>query len=220
MSKLIYYVAATMDGYIATKNHELGWLEAFTLSDDATPYDIFYQGIGSAIIGAGTYEWIMENTAGHWPYQNIPCFILSSRNLSIPANINAVVVQCSVEKTAVEKTVVQQIAEDDFATKQIATKQIATKQVATKYIAAKQIAAKAKTAAKGKNVWVIGGGETAAFFADAGELQQLFITTVPVFLGSGIRVLPVNHLVQAVPQTQRFLSNGAVETIMDIKPMT
>ncbi|MCC8368081.1 dihydrofolate reductase family protein [Xenorhabdus sp. PB61.4] len=178
MSKLIYYVAATMDGYIATENHELGWLETFALSDDATPYETFYQGIGAAIIGAGTYEWIMKNTAGHWPYQNIPSFILSSRNLPVPAEINAVITHDS----------------------------------------ASEIAAKARAAAKDKDVWIIGGGETAAFFADAGELQQLFLTTVPVFLGSGIRVLPVNHLIEAVPNKQRLLSSGAIETIMDIKP--
>ncbi|WP_047684623.1 MULTISPECIES: dihydrofolate reductase family protein [Xenorhabdus] len=177
MSKLVYYVAATMDGYIATENHELGWLETFTLSEDATPYEKFYQSIGAAIIGARTYEWIMKNISGHWPYQNIPSFILSSRNLSIPAEINAVVTHDS----------------------------------------AHQIVTKAKAAAKGKDVWLIGGGKTAAFFADAGELQQLFITTVPVFLGSGIRVLPVSRSIQAIPNQQRFLSSGVIETIMDIK---
>lgn len=37
LSKLVYYVAATMDGYIATQQHKLDWLESFTLGDDATP---------------------------------------------------------------------------------------------------------------------------------------------------------------------------------------
>ncbi|MDC9589077.1 dihydrofolate reductase [Xenorhabdus sp. XENO-10] len=93
MSKLIYYVAATMDGYIATENHELGWLYDCPLSDDATPYEEFYQNIGAAIMGAGTYEWIMENAKDEWPYQDIPAFILSSRNLTISADINAIVTQ-------------------------------------------------------------------------------------------------------------------------------
>ncbi|MBI6547757.1 dihydrofolate reductase family protein [Xenorhabdus lircayensis] len=176
MSKLIYYVAATMDGYIATENHELGWLYDCPLGDDATPYDAFYQGIGAAIMGAVTYEWIMKNSSGEWPYQNIPSFILSSRYLTISADINAVVTQGNP----------------------------------------KNIAAKAKTAAKGRDVWVIGGGKTAASFADARELQQLFITTVPVFLGSGIPVLPVNQAIHATSNKQRFLRSGAIETVMDI----
>ncbi|WP_340613948.1 dihydrofolate reductase family protein [Xenorhabdus thailandensis] len=179
MSKLIYYVAATMDGYIATKNHELGWLYDYPPGDDATPYDEFYQNIGATIMGAGTYEWIMKNAAGEWPYQNIPSFILSSRNLTIFSDINAVVIQDNP----------------------------------------KNIAAKARDAAKGKDVWIIGGGKTAASFADAGELQQLFITTVPVFLGSGIPVLPVNQAIHVTPNKQRCLRSGAIETIMDIKLM-
>ncbi|MDC9581056.1 hypothetical protein PSI15_05620 [Xenorhabdus sp. PR6a] len=71
-------------------------------------------------------------------------------------------------------------------------------------------------AAKGKDVWVIGGGKTAASFADAGELQQLFITTIQVVLGSGLPVLPVSQTVYVTPNKQRCLRNGAIETIMDI----
>ncbi|MDX7999385.1 dihydrofolate reductase [Xenorhabdus sp. Reich] len=177
MSKLIYYVAATMDGYIATKDHELDWLYEFTLGDDATPYDDFYQGIGAAIMGAETYEWIMKNSASDWPYKDIPSFIISSRGLSIPAGINAVITQESP----------------------------------------KSIAAKARVAAKDKNVWVVGGGKAAAYFADAGELEQLFITTIPVFLGSGVRVLPTNKNIKVIPTMQKLLQSGAIETLMDIK---
>ncbi|WP_340618982.1 dihydrofolate reductase family protein [Xenorhabdus entomophaga] len=70
MSKLIYYVAASMDGYIATENHALDWLYACSPGDDATPYDEFYQDIGAAIMGSETYEWILKNTSGEWPYKN------------------------------------------------------------------------------------------------------------------------------------------------------
>lgn len=56
MSKLIYYVAASMDGYIATQDHELDWLTNFILGDDATPYDDFYQSIGAVIMGDKTYK--------------------------------------------------------------------------------------------------------------------------------------------------------------------
>ncbi|MFK3818291.1 hypothetical protein ACI2KG_17080 [Pseudomonas sp. NPDC089407] len=47
MSKLVYYVAATLDGYIATQQHTLDWLENFTLGNDATAYDDFYQTVGA-----------------------------------------------------------------------------------------------------------------------------------------------------------------------------
>ncbi|ERT12373.1 dihydrofolate reductase family protein, partial [Photorhabdus temperata] len=81
MPKLIYYVAATIDGFIANNTHVLDWLDEFVLGDDATPYDDFYQGIGAVIMGSGTYEWIMANSSDDWPYKNIPAFVLSHRTL-------------------------------------------------------------------------------------------------------------------------------------------
>ncbi|WP_350307445.1 dihydrofolate reductase family protein [Photorhabdus viridis] len=82
--------------------------------------------------------------------------------------------------------------------------------------AAGDIAAVAKKAANGNNVWLVGGGKTAAYFAEAGELQQVFLTTIPVFLGTGIEVLPVNEKVSVTSKTQRFLRSGAIETLLDV----
>ncbi|WP_421080722.1 dihydrofolate reductase family protein [Serratia fonticola] len=177
MSKLIYYVAASMDGYIATQAHELDWLTNFILGDDATPYDDFYQSIGAVIMGGKTYSWIMENAHGDWPYKDVPAFILTSQDLAIP------------QGTGISK--VSGNAND--------------------------IARHAKLAAKGKDVWVVGGGNSAAFFADAGELDQLYITTIPVFLGEGIKILPVNRSVVVTPVTSRFLQSGALESVLTIR---
>ncbi|MEV6600434.1 dihydrofolate reductase family protein [Actinoplanes sp. NPDC051346] len=46
------------------------------------------------------------------------------------------------------------------------------------------------TAAKGKNVWVVGGGELAGAFADAGLLDELILGVAPVTLGAGAPLLP------------------------------
>lgn len=45
-------------------------------------------------------------------------------------------------------------------------------------------------AAKGRNVWVVGGGGLAAQFADAGLLDQIVVGVAPVTLGSGAPLLP------------------------------
>ncbi|NDL00377.1 dihydrofolate reductase family protein [Photorhabdus bodei] len=176
MPKLIYYVAATIDGYIANKNNELDWLYEFMLGDDVTPYDDFYRGIGAVIMGAKTYEWIMTNSPDDWPYKNVPAFVLSHRALSTPEGLNI---------TITNETV-------------------------------RAIAARAKKEANGKDVWLVGGGKTAAHFAEAGELQQIFLTTIPVFLGEGVEVLPVSEKVHVIPKTQRFLRSGAIESLLDI----
>jgi dihydrofolate reductase len=44
--------------------------------------------------------------------------------------------------------------------------------------------------AKGKNVWIVGGGELAGAFADAGLLDEIILGVAPVTLGGGTPLLP------------------------------
>ena len=44
--------------------------------------------------------------------------------------------------------------------------------------------------AGGRNLWLVGGGRLAAQFADAGLLDELWLTYMPVVLGGGHPVLP------------------------------
>ncbi|MGE0968590.1 dihydrofolate reductase family protein (plasmid) [Klebsiella sp. WOUb02] len=176
MSGLVYYVAASLDGFIATHQHALDWLNNFTLGDDATPYDDFYQTVGAVIMGGTTYCWIIENFRGEWPYKNVPVFVLTRQFLPTPQELN----------------------------------------IATVSGSATDIATLAKSVAADKKVWVVGGGKTAAFFADAGELSQLQITTIPVFLGSGIPVLPADRLIYVKPVSHRILKSGATEIVLQI----
>jgi dihydrofolate reductase len=46
--------------------------------------------------------------------------------------------------------------------------------------------AKRLRAEKGKNIWVMGGGEIAAAFLDAGELDEIVLHVIPVLIGEGI----------------------------------
>ena len=45
-------------------------------------------------------------------------------------------------------------------------------------------------AAKDKNIWIVGGGELAGAFADAGLLDELILGVAPVTLGAGAPLLP------------------------------
>lgn len=56
-------------------------------------------------------------------------------------------------------------------------------------------------AAAGKNIWVVGGGELAGQFADAGRLDELILGVTPVFLGSGAPLLPRRLLSDRVKLT-------------------
>jgi len=45
-------------------------------------------------------------------------------------------------------------------------------------------------AAGGKNVWIVGGGDLAGQFADAGLLDDVLVTIAPVTIGAGAPLLP------------------------------
>lgn len=45
-------------------------------------------------------------------------------------------------------------------------------------------------AARGKNLWIVGGGDLAGQFADAGLLDEVIVCFAPVTLGGGAPLLP------------------------------
>jgi dihydrofolate reductase len=45
-------------------------------------------------------------------------------------------------------------------------------------------------AAGGKNLWIVGGGDLAGQFADAGLLDEVIVCVAPVTLGAGALLLP------------------------------
>jgi dihydrofolate reductase len=54
----------------------------------------------------------------------------------------------------------------------------------------RDVHAKMTEAADGKDLWVVGGGDLAGQFADAGLLDEIIVYIAPVTLGSGAPLLP------------------------------
>ena len=48
-------------------------------------------------------------------------------------------------------------------------------------------------AARDRNVWIVGGGDLAGQFADAGLLDEVIVTIAPVTIGAGAPLLPRRH---------------------------
>ncbi|NMG65151.1 dihydrofolate reductase [Azoarcus indigens] len=73
--RITYYVAASVDGYIATANGGTGWLAPFEASGDDYGYADFYAGIDALLLGRRTYEHCRG--LGAWPYADKPCRVFS-----------------------------------------------------------------------------------------------------------------------------------------------
>lgn len=48
-------------------------------------------------------------------------------------------------------------------------------------------------AEKGKNIWMMGGGEIIASFLDEGEIDEFIISVIPTFIGEGIPLIAPRH---------------------------
>ena len=161
MTKIQYYVASSLDGYIADTDDGLDWLTSYEgaydgpqaepgpMSNDG-PYDRFYAEVGSLVMGSATYEWLLEHLddpAAGWPYKGKPCWVMSSRE------------HAPLEGEGIDVR---------FANGQV-----------------DQLHPELAEAAGGKNVWLVGGGGLASQFSDAGLLDEVLVTIVPVVLGAG-----------------------------------
>lgn len=153
--KTQYYVAASLDGYIADADDSLDWLFQFG-DGPGEEYDEFIRDIGAICMGSRTYEWLLKNhihrdpdNVQPWPYDQ-PSWIFSSRDL-VPLDS----------------------AELHFVAGDV-----------------RPVYEEMKTAAGGKNLWVVGGGELVGQFHDAGLLDELLVHLAPVTLGAGAPLLP------------------------------
>jgi dihydrofolate reductase len=183
-SKVQYYCAATLDGYIADEDDGIDWLTGYQgsyESEDAEPgpmsgggsYERFYEGVGALVSGSVTYEFVLEQIrgGGSWPYAGKPCWVLSSRDQPIPEQEDADV--------RIVRGEVPELFDEMIA-----------------------------SAGEG-NLWVVGGGNVASQFADAGLLDELHLTVVPVVLGEGKPLFD-----RGLPEPLQLSGSRAFETGM------
>ena len=76
----VYYTATSLDGFIATPDHNLDWLLTREI-DQAGPggYEPFIAGVGALVIGANTYQWLLDHEPGNWGYQQ-PAWVVTHRH--------------------------------------------------------------------------------------------------------------------------------------------
>jgi len=152
MSRVVYYAAMSLDGFIAESDDTLEWLMKFpgvepgpAVTTVPGGYDEFYEEVGALVMGSATYEFVL-NEASTWHYGGKPTWVLSSRDLPV--------------FEGAEPLTITAAAVTDLYDEMVA-------------------------AAGDRKLWVVGGGNVASQFADAGLLDEVWVTVVPVVLGTG-----------------------------------
>lgn len=152
-----YYTATTLDGFIASSDHSIDWLEN-RRQDPRGPlnYEEFIAEVAVAAMGSTTYQWVLDRlygdgnlVAGKWPY-DLPSWVFTHRDLPVPPDADVRFVRDDV--VPIHREMVE--------------------------------------VAGGRNIWIIGGGDLAGQFADAGLLDEVLVMIAPVTIGAGAPLLP------------------------------
>ena len=160
MSKTQYYCAASLDGFIADPDDGLGWLMGYegSFDDDAAEPGPMSNG--------GSYERFYDGVgaliSGSTTYE----FVLD--NLGDDG------------RWPYEGKPYWVLSSRDLATPD-------GERVDVRIVNADvtEIHDQLISAAGERNLWIVGGGNVASQFADAGLLDELHLTVVPVVLGAG-----------------------------------
>ena len=78
--KVTYYVASSLDGYIAKEDGDVSWLEELNISMENAGYDEFYSTVDALVMGRKTYEMIVS--FGQWPYGDKPVWVCESSKIT------------------------------------------------------------------------------------------------------------------------------------------
>lgn len=85
MARTLYFVASSLDGFIADARGGLEWLTQFDGVEGVREhYESFLAGTGALVMGSATYRFLLEH-GGPWPYPDRPTFVLTRRNGAVPS---------------------------------------------------------------------------------------------------------------------------------------
>ena len=157
MSKTQYYCAASLDGYIADPDDGLGWL---------TGYEGSFEGEGaepSPMSEGGAYERF---------YAGVGALVSGSTTYEF------VLDHLGDADWPYSGKPYWVLSSRDLPTPPAEDVRIVNARVA-------DLHGEIVSAAGERHVWIVGGGGVASQFADAGLLDELLLTVVPVILGAG-----------------------------------
>lgn len=148
MRKLIYYVAASLDGYIARPDGSVDWLPTPNAREDYG-YAKFIARVDAFIVGRKTYEQMLSFEP--WPCNGLKCYVLS-RHWAGQRDVQAEFIGGNIA------TLLRRIKRQP-----------------------------------GRDIWLMGGSESAQAFFEAGLVDEVILTVVPTLLGEGLPLFRPCH---------------------------
>ena len=187
MSKTQYYCAASLDGYIAEADDSLAWLLGYQGSFEAGGAE------PAPMAEGGSYGRFYENVGALVSGSTTYGFVLD--HLGEEGEWPYAGKPCWVLSSRDLP-----VPEGDEVDVRIVNGEV------------RDLHPQMLAAARGLNLWVVGGGSVASQFADEGLLDELLVTVVPVVLGKG-KPLFDRRLPGGAMQLMetRALENGMVE---------
>jgi len=81
MSKIILYIAQSLDGYIADENGSFDFLNDYMRPEQDYGYSEFLKNLSAVIMGSTTYKDILK--MNYW-YDGLETYVFSSKPITIP----------------------------------------------------------------------------------------------------------------------------------------
>lgn len=167
MRKIIYCLAASLDGCIARDDGAIDWLPAPPTRPDRGQQSLLRR-VDTLVAGRKAYERLLD--LGPWPYGRRACYVLSRR----------------------------------WAGQRDSRARFVGADVAALLRRLKR--------RPGRDIWLMGGGESAQPCLAAGLVDEIILTVVPVVLGGGRPLFPRSPRMQRLKLRRcRTLPDGLVQ---------
>jgi dihydrofolate reductase len=186
MTRVTYFTACTLDGFIADERDSLDWLfEVPHASDEQSndgEWDAFIGRIGPMVTGTTTYRWMLDRHFTEHPeqwqefYDERPLWVFTHQDLPGIPGVDVHFVSGDVAPVYAELV----------------------------------------AAADVQDVWIVGGGDLVGQFDDAGLLDEVQLGMTPVTLGAGRPLLPRRITSRRMRFREAHLIGQRVRIVLDV----
>ena len=93
----IYYTATSLDGFLATPDDDVSWLDTRPQPSEDT-FTPMMAKVGAVCMGASTYRFLLKHLdgGGAWPHPKQPSWVFTHHKLPVPAGADVRFVQGDV----------------------------------------------------------------------------------------------------------------------------